>query len=65
MAGLVLPLSHSENRPCSQYQQRPQAITEQTTTRSPTRWRWTSGPTSTISPMNSCPITSPARMKGM
>ena len=65
MAGLLLPFSHSENSPCSQYQQRPHAITEQTTTRSPTWWRRTSGPTSTISPMNSWPITSPARMKGM
>ena len=65
MAGLVLPFSQHENRPWVQYQQRPQAITEQTTTRSPTWWRRTSGPTSTISPRNSCPITSPARMKGM
>ena len=32
MAGLLLPFSHSENSPCSQYQQRPHAITEQTTT---------------------------------
>jgi hypothetical protein len=30
MAGLVLPLSQHEYKPCSQYQHQPQAMTEQT-----------------------------------
>jgi hypothetical protein len=65
MAGLVLPFSQRENRPFSQNQNLPQAITEQTTTRSPTEWFCTPEPTSTTSPRNSWPMTSPARIVGM
>src|SRR6185437_5962312 len=65
MAGLGLPLSHSENSFCSQYQHRPHAMKELTTTRSPALWLRTDGPTSATSPMNSWPRTSPARIVGM
>src|SRR5436305_2035714 len=65
IAGLVFPLSQDEYSSFSQYQHRPHATNEDTTTRSPTLCLPTSGPTSTISPRNSCPSTSPARMNGM
>jgi hypothetical protein len=39
-------------------------MNEQTTTRSPTLCFVTADPTSTISPRNSCPSTSPARIVG-
>jgi len=40
-------------------------MNEGTTTRSPFFTRLTAGPTSSITPMNSWPITSPAFMVGM
>jgi len=40
-------------------------MNEGMTTRSPGLSRRTSGPTSTISPMNSWPMTSPSRIVGM
>src|SRR5829696_854847 len=65
MAALGLEFSHSEYSSRSQAEQLPQAIGNGTTTRSPT-WRLdTAGPTSTTSPMNSCPRMSPLRMVGM
>ena len=62
---LGLAFSHTENKPRAQAPQSPQAIGNGTTTRSPTRRVATSGPTSTTSPMNSWPSTSPSRMVGM
>ena len=63
-AAFGLVLSQSDQRSCWQYQQSPQQMKDGTTTRSPLRTLRTSRPTSTTSPMNSWPITSPARMEG-
>ena len=57
--------SHSENMPSRQKKQFPQEIGNGTTTRSPTFKFFTSGPTSTTSPMNSCPTMSPFCMLGI
>lgn len=51
--GLGFPLSHSEYSFWEQYQHSPQAMNEQTMTRSPTLWLRTFLPTSATSPMNS------------
>ena len=58
-------LSQSEVRPSRQYRQRPQAMANGTTTRSPGFRVVTPAPTSTTSPMNSWPSTSPDCMVGM
>ena len=65
MPGFGLPLSQREYSSCLQYQQLPQAMKEFTTTRSPTARSRTPLPTSTTSPMNSWPSTSPACIAGM
>jgi hypothetical protein len=65
IAGLVFVLSQSEYSSWRQYQHAPQEMKEDTTTLSPTWWRVTPGPTSTTSPMNSWPMTSPFSMVGM
>src|SRR4051794_21237580 len=57
-------LSQSDHIPLEQYQQFPQEIGNGTTTRSPFRTLVTAEPTSTTSPMNSCPRISPSRMVG-
>src|SRR5688500_4192353 len=62
---LGLEFSHSEYMSRSHCAQCPQAIGKGTTTRSPTARLWTPVPTSTISPMNSCPRMSPRFMVGM
>src|SRR3954465_6811901 len=61
---LGLEFSHRENIPASQAAQAPQAIGNGTTTRSPTVRLRTPLPTSTTSPMNSCPSTSPCSIVG-
>ena len=63
-SALGLVVSQLENIVCSQNQQWPQAITNGTTTRSPT-FRWVMpAPTSTTSPMFSCPRMSPDSIVG-
>jgi hypothetical protein len=59
-----LEFSHSEVCPAWHGTHPPQAMGNGTTTRSPGRRLVTAGPTSTTSPMNSCPSTSPRRMPG-
>jgi hypothetical protein len=56
--------SHSDVAPASHGAQLPQAMGKGTTTRSPTARFFTSGPTSTTSPMNSWPRMSPGSMSG-
>src|SRR5205823_13876761 len=58
-------LSHRDQSCRSQKKQRPQAIVNGTTTRSPTFNLVFSVPTSTTSPMNSWPRMSPAFIVGM
>ena len=65
MPALGLVFSHSEYSSRWQAKQAPQAIGNGTTTRSPALRLDTAGPTSTTSPMNSCPRMSPLRMVGM
>ena len=50
------PVRQSWTSPSRQYSQRPHAIWELATTRSPIRHSVTPWPTSTTSPLNSCPI---------
>ncbi len=57
--------SQSENSSFWQKKHLPQAIGKGTTTRSPTFRSFTSGPTSTTSPMNSWPRMSPFSIVGM
>src|SRR5919109_1866636 len=59
-----LEFSQVEYSPCWQCQQWPHAIGKGTTTRSPTCKFFTPLPTSTTSPMNSCPRMSPFSMVG-
>src|SRR3954471_24174400 len=65
IAGLGLPLSHSEYSSCLQYQHCPQLLNDTTTTRSPTLCFVTFLPTSATVPMNSAPDRPPARLGGM
>jgi hypothetical protein len=60
-----LVFSQSENISFSQKKHLPHEMGKETTTRSPTFRSCTSGPTSTISPMNSWPMMSPACIVGM
>ena len=64
-SALGLLVSHSEYRRLSQKKQWPQEIVNGTTTRSPFFRLRTSLPTSTTSPMNSWPSTSPGSMAGI
>src|SRR5215207_8350655 len=57
--------SQHENSVDSQLVQPPHAIGKGTTTRSPTLRFDTPDPSSTTSPMNSCPTTSPGSIVGM
>jgi len=60
-----IPNNNPQGTPRVSMQHPPQPMNDTTTTRSPT-WCWvTSGPISTISPMNSCPNTSPFSTVGM
>src|ERR1044072_8895442 len=61
---LGLEFSHNENISFSQKKQLPHEIGNGTTTRSPLLRLVTAEPTSTTSPMNSCPSTSPRIMPG-
>src|SRR5215207_9255196 len=61
---LGLEFSQTENNPASHAAQAPQEMGKGTTTRSPTFRFLTPGPTSTTSPMNSCPRMSPRSMVG-
>jgi hypothetical protein len=54
-----------EYRPRAQNQQRPQKMLNGTITRSPTSRLRTAGPTSSTTPMNSCPKVWPTRVSGM
>src|SRR4030088_3088728 len=54
-----LELSHSDVLPSLQLRQVPHEIVNGTSSRSPRLTFFTALPTSTISPMNSCPNTSP------
>src|SRR4029450_2881336 len=58
-AALGFEFSHNDQLSCRHCQHSPQAIVNGTTTRSPTFSVLTLAPTSTTSPMNSCPRTSP------
>src|ERR1051326_2053056 len=60
-----LEWSHSEYICFWQKKQFPHEIGNPTTTRSPERRFFTSGPTSTTSPMNSCPKISPFSIVGI
>src|SRR3954471_573135 len=64
-AALGLVLSQQDVSPFWQNQQLPHAIVNGTTTRIPFLIRLTSDPTSTTSPMNSCPRMSPGLSAGM
>ena len=65
MPAFGLEFSHSEYRSRSQAEHAPHAMGNGTTTRSPTARLLTALPTSTTSPMNSCPSTSPCLTVGM
>src|SRR3954447_2110612 len=60
-----LEFSHNENKPSSQKLQFPQEMGNGTTTRSPLFRFFTALPTSTTSPINSCPRMSPCSIVGM
>jgi hypothetical protein len=59
ISALGFEVSHSENNPRSQKKHLPQEMVNGTTTRSPTLSFFTPGPTSTTTPIGSCPSTSP------
>src|ERR1700712_1399664 len=65
MPALGFEFSHREYSPAVQALQAPQAMGKGTTTRSPTRRFPTPLPSSTTSPMNSWPSTSPFSIVGM
>ncbi len=61
--GLVV--SQSEKSPCWQNQQVPQQMVKGTTTRSPRFSLVTADPTSSTTPIGSCPRMSPSSIVGM
>ena len=65
MPAFGFEFSHTEYIPAAQALHAPQAIGKGTTTRSPSFRFPTPGPTSTTSPMNSWPSTSPFSIVGM